>query len=1242
MKGQKTGNGKSIEELYQKKTQLEHILLRPDSYVGSVNKVSQVMWVLDSGSSRIVQRPVTFVPGLYKIFDEILVNAADNKQRNSSMNSLQVTIDVVANTISVFNNGLGIPVAHHPVHGVWVPELIFGHLLTSSNYDDSEKKVTGGRNGYGAKLANIFSTRFTVEAADGERGLRLTQSWRGNMEGTIGEAVVVPYSGSDFVRVTFSPDLSRFSMASLDTDIVALMSRRVYDMAGVLGKGVSVKLNGLEVPARSFGEYVALYALPEGGGGRTVERAGPRWEVCATVSDGSFGHVSFVNGIATSNGGQHVLYIADQLAAAVAEVANKKNKGTDIKPATVRNHLFLFVNCLVDNPAFDSQTKETLTTRPKDFGSLPELSEKFVKAVLASGIVDKVLAWAQFKSVQDLQRVAGGKAKPSGRLLDLPKLDDANWAGTAKGGEATLILTEGDSAKTLAIAGLSVVGRDRYGVFPLKGKLLNVREASHKSIMGNAEIQAIVKIMGLQYGKQYESTKGLRYGHLMIMSDQDHDGSHIKGLLLNFLHHFWPSLLRVPGFLQEFITPIVKASKGKIFRTFFTLPEYFTWKDAEGGGGKGWAIKYYKGLGTSTALEAKEYFGELGTHVLDFSMDEPMVTGYNANDLIDLAFSKKRADDRKEWLKKFEPGTYVDYGVETMLVSEFIHKELILFSMADNIRSIPSLADGLKPAQRKVLFACFKRNLKTDIKVAQLAGYVSEHAAYHHGEASLAATIVGMAQNFPGSNNINLLVPSGQFGTRLMGGKDSASARYIFTRLSSVARALFHPDDDALLTYLDDDGTSIEPASYLPIIPLVLVNGVEGIGTGWSTSIPNHAPKDVIEALRCRIAGKSTPPLRPWYRGHQGAMEAKEGGGGGAFVSMGKATVDASRTTITITELPVGKWTQDYKHMLVEMVTGQKAEEKAKDAGKGKVGGPKGGPAAGGKGGKDKKKIATSAASGKGKKLGGGAKSKPGSNKENSVGILGGESSEVAAPRARKTVVKKAVSGGMEDEDEDAGDEEESEFEEDESEEEEEEEEGSEEEDDDSGSDAPKRKAKVGGGGKNKALDDRAALAALLPPPGESLIKDFEEGHTDTSVYFTIHVNPATASKLMATCTTPDGSGGYLASAFLRKVLKLDSPIGTTNMHLFDTNNTIRRYVNTGEIIEEFYGMRLKAYDERKAHLMVKLGEEADRCNNKVSKWSARTLSQLLSLTHTRTFPRKFFFNSTRTSLTTLFTASIH
>ena len=195
--------------------------------------------------------------------------------------------------------------------------------------------------------------------------------------------------------------------------------------------------------------------------------------------------------------------------------------------------------------------------------------------------------------------------------------------------------------------------------------------------------------------------------------------------------------------------------------------------------------------------------------------------------------------------------------------------------MYDNIRSIPSVMDGFKPGQRKVIFCCFKRNLRQELKVVQLGGYVAEHSAYHHGEQSLAETIIGMAQNFPGSNNINLLMPKGQFGSRLAGGKDHASARYIFTHLNKVTRYLFPEQDDHSLLYKEDDGHIVEPEHYVPIIPMSLVNGAEGIGTGWSTNVPNYNPRDLIHQMRRRIGGQEFQMIHPWYKGWYGEIVEK-------------------------------------------------------------------------------------------------------------------------------------------------------------------------------------------------------------------------------------------------------------------------------------------------------------------------------------------------------------------------------
>ncbi|KAF9068525.1 DNA topoisomerase [Rhodocollybia butyracea] len=913
---------KTVSDTYQKLTQLEHILKRPDSYIGSVETITQMMWTYDENAKRMVYRDVQYVPGFFKIVDEILVNAADNKINDPNMDTLKVNIDIEEGTISVYNNGKGIPIEIHSREKIYIPEMVFGHLLSGSNYDDDEKKLTGGRNGYGAKLANIYSHEFSVETADKSTSQKYKQTWTENMS-KCGKAKITKNArGEEFTRVTFRPDLKRFGMDSIDEDTAGLLRKRVYDMAGTV-KNVKVFLNDERLKVKNFKSYVELYlnsaaaeAANNSGGAAQLkptiiyEQISPRWEVAFAVSDGNFMHVSFANSISTTKGGTHVNLIADQIAKNLIAAIGKKNKAATVKAGQIKNHMWIFINSLIENPTFDSQTKETLTLPASKFGTKPVLTEDFMKKVQKSPIVDNILNWAKFKADQQIKKTDGSKRS---RLTGLPKLSDANNAGTKNAKDCTLILTEGDSAKALAIAGLGVVGRNNFGVFPLRGKLLNVREARHDQIMKNEEIQNIKKIMGLQHNKDYSNISSLRYGRLMIMTDQDHDGSHIKGLLINFLDHFYPSLLKIPDFLVEFVTPIIRVTKGKQRKDFFTIPEFEQWAQDTVGAEK-WDAKYFKGLGTSTDADARGYFSDMAKHVIPFAP-----TQEGDRDLIELAFSKKKADDRKEWLRQFKPGTFLDHTLTEIPYSDFVNKELILFSMADNIRSIPSMADGLKPGQRKIMWACFKRNLKKEIKVVQLVGYISEHAAYHHGEVSLTQTIVGLAQDFVGSNNLNLMNPSG--------GKDHASGRYINTLPMPIARAIFHPDDDALLNSQQEDNAIIEPEFYMPVVPLVLINGAEGIGTGWSTNIPGFNPVDIVANIRRLMNDEELVPMHPWWRGFKGEIKQTSKN---KYEVCGVVT-KLDETTVEITELPIHKWTQNFKAELEGMMVGEKGEGAVKN-----------------------------------------------------------------------------------------------------------------------------------------------------------------------------------------------------------------------------------------------------------------------------------------------------------------------
>ena len=906
-----------IEKTYQKKTQLEHILLRPDTYIGTTEKITEKMWVIDEKSGKMVNKEINYVPGLYKIFDEILVNAVDNITRDLRMDTIKVNI--TPKRITIYNNGKGIPIKIHNTYNIYVPELIFGNLLTSSNYNDNEKKITGGRNGFGAKLTNVFSKLFIVETADKKVKKRFKMEYTDNMT-KHKEAEIEKYEGEDFTRITFEPDFKKFKMNELDNDIISLLKKRVYDVAGTSPSRIKVYLNDKIININNFNDYVDLYIK-----GKYFDEENKiefpkievnsteRWEVIFSMTDGTFQQVSFVNGICTSKGGTHVNYIIEQIIERIAELIRKKAKDIKLNNNQIKQNIWIFLNCKIENPSFDSQTKETLTSKVSNFGSQCVIKEKYIKEILKSNIVTNIIEYGKAKAKVKLHRALTSNTKKSSRLLGIEKLEDANFAGTKEFQNCTLILTEGDSAKSLAMSGIEVVGRDYYGCFPLRGKVLNVRGAKDNQIIKNEEIQNIIKILGLKMGMDYsQDLKGMRYGHLLIMTDQDYDGSHIKGLIINFIHFFWPSLIKRGDFLQEFITPIVKATKeGQKPLKFFTMKEYTDWYNNNNN--SGYKIKYYKGLGTSTSKEAKEYFGEINKLRLNFKYVN------NEDDKsIELGFSKEETEARKNWLLNFDPfNTYLNQSLGYIRYKNFIDEELIFFSFYDNIRSIPSMMDGLKPSERKILFACFKRNLRNEIKVAQLSGYTSEVSSYHHGEVSLSQTITALGQDYVGSNNINLLLPLGQFGTRYNGIKGAASPRYIFTNLNPITRKIFMENDDNLLLYNVEEGLKIEPVWYAPIIPMVLVNGAEGIGTGWSTSVPEFNPIELAQNLIKKINGEEMNKILPWYKGFSGKItESIDNKGNKNYTATGIIKINEETECVEITELPIHEFTRDYKSFL--------------------------------------------------------------------------------------------------------------------------------------------------------------------------------------------------------------------------------------------------------------------------------------------------------------------------------------
>ena len=922
-----------LVQKYQRKTDKQHVLDNPGMYIGSVEVVNTNIWVFSTNETqdKIEQKTITYIPALYKLFDEVIVNARDHVIRmiqsthpdKKLVTSIEITINEETGMITISNDGNGVDVVKHPTEGIWIPELIFANLRSSTNYDKSEKKVVGGSNGIGSKAVFIWSTYSKIETVDHIRGLKYEQEFHQNLE-KVDTPKVTKTKSKPYTSVSFIPDYQRFGLKTgLTTDIISLLKKRVYDIAAVTDhsvKKIKIEYNGKPIPVKNFQNYIDLYIGLKTETPRIYENPNERWEYAVALSPTQeFCQVYFVNGICTYKGGKHVDYILGQVIRKLVEYIEKKKK-VKVNPATIKEQLILFLRCDIENPTFDSQTKECMNTISSKFGSDCTVSDTFVEKVAKLGVMDMACQLTETKEAgKSKKKMDGSKTK---NVRGIPNFVDANFAGTDTSSKCILILAEGLSAMAGIVSGLKSEDRNLIGIYPLKGKVLNVRGATRDILEKNRELADLIKILGLEIGRNYSDLndiyKRLRYGKIMIMTDQDLDGSHIKGLCINLFHSMWPSLYKIGGFISFMNTPIIRASKGGKTVVFYNEGEYRDWLLKESSDSKKWTLKYFKGLGTSTATEFKEYFSN--KKIVDFEY-----TGDSSDDIVDMVFNKKRPEDRKTWLSNYDKTAFLNTNSLHITYDQFFHKEMVHFSVYDNERSIPNLVDGLKTSLRKILYCAFKRRLTHEIKVAQFSGYVSENSAYHHGEASLNGAIVNMAQNFVGSNNLNLLVPSGQFGTRLKGGEDSASERYIFTYLEPITRCLFLEDDDVILNYLNDDGTIVEPEYYVPILPFILMNGSSGIGTGFSSSIPSYNPLDLVKYIRNKLIDTTSiaenyniVDFIPFYEGFLGTVNKI---GENKFLIKGKYEI-IDENTLRIVELPIGTWTMNYVSFLEELVDG--------------------------------------------------------------------------------------------------------------------------------------------------------------------------------------------------------------------------------------------------------------------------------------------------------------------------------
>jgi DNA topoisomerase-2 len=570
---------KSVEQKYRKLSDIEHVLLRPGMYCGSIKPREDAVYLLNE-EGRFTLRNVTYNPAFLKIFDEIVSNSIDEHRRNPKLNEVRVTVDPTAGSVKVWDNG-GIPVVMHTEHNEWIPEMIFSNLKAGSNFNDDEERLVAGTNGVGSTLTNIFSKKFRIRTADKKKAFQ--QTFTNNMRERT-PAKVLPWK-EGFTEIYFEPDLERFGMASIDADHVDMMRKRCIDLAACNPK-LRVFFNDVEYKYPTFQDYCNLYY------DNVIYEETDRWKIGIAPSAGSFTQVSFVNSVETRDGGTHVDYIMSQIAEWIRERIKKKHK-VDLRPAELKNHFFLFVQSDIVNPAFSSQTKEKMITEAKEFGSKFEIGEKTLKAIFASEVVQRILDWAQQKALADERKQLRelNKNLAKGKVLKLIDAKTRNFRG-----QCTLALFEGDSASS---AFRKYRNPNYQGAFPLRGKFVNVSEMPATKVIQNQEVKDLLAAMGLKLG---EPPKDLRYGKVLIYSDADPDGDSIAGLLINFFGRYWPEMIE-QGQICRVMTPLVVAKKGSDVLSFYTAAEFDEWQGKQKDLKK-WDISYKKGL---AALEDGEY-----------------------------------------------------------------------------------------------------------------------------------------------------------------------------------------------------------------------------------------------------------------------------------------------------------------------------------------------------------------------------------------------------------------------------------------------------------------------------------------------------------------------------------------------------------------------------------------------------------------------------------------------------------
>lgn len=980
----------------------EHVLLRSDVYMGSKTEYRLTRLVHKIDEDKFEKRQIVTVDAIERLFIEVLTNATDAINRKSNKKDCNISVLISNSKIVVRNEGSTIPLVKSKKENMWIPEMIFGVLLSSSNYSDDKNRSGAGKNGCGAKLTNIMSKRFSCKIGNSELGKVYFQEWKKSMSICSEPLITKDNKTKDFVEISYTLDFSLFStsMKSYSKDMVSLLlyhcvnaslfSSCVVDVTVDVSGSASISTKSIANTNHKFTESINGSAdtrtksnIKSGTKSDINEnvstdtrfstskdtRSSASTEIklsnsynlnlskyCKTMMPNYLSHVEFkfekdninakialidvqgdgslvsiTNGIENINGGKHIDEIYNDCRRSIVEAIMSKSKDTGKRAPTIRSSKFsdsISIVCITqcDNPEFESQCKTKLTS-PLFFPKIPdELKKKLSQWKITNSIAIEL---------QSMKINKANKNSKTGRNgIAIKKVDDANLAGK-KSDMCTLFIVEGNSAKGYPECIISNIqrGRDFIGIFPLQGKPLNVLNADPISILDNEVFTKLRKVLGLEEGKEYTSLKQLRYNKIEVLVDADEDGKHILGLIVLFFYSRFRSLLSF-DFLYYMRTPIIRASRGDVMKAFFSKSSYDEWSLSTPDSSS-WKVHYFKGLGSSSPEDiAKDLELLISVSIKD---DEDSLAAIN------LCFNDERkySEQRKEWLANIKVDNTI-ITKEYLSINNIIHNEVSQYSIANNGRSLPML-DGLKISQRKALWTAIKFCKPGKfITFLEFVGQIMKHTYYSHGDASISNAIILMTSNCVGTNNMPYFSPKGgQYGNRTKGPKGAASPRYLKTMQSNWISHMYLKEDEPILSFVKEHGKKAEPEVLLPILPMILINGAAGVGSGWKTDIPSYSISSIIKWLKKRLnfdiienssveeglqididstfkldfstCNNDFPELELWNRHYKGTIEQE----GTSITYSGNFTL--TDETLRITELPVGIYSDKLKNVLDEL-----------------------------------------------------------------------------------------------------------------------------------------------------------------------------------------------------------------------------------------------------------------------------------------------------------------------------------